>query len=124
MATLAQSGLVGMYPATAKLPTWTVAECARLALAALPVADDPWPDWLRERAGVLGLADALTAVHAPLDPFALDLGQPGESVLGAVDAEAVHGVLEVGVIVGLRRRGQRDRRSRHGDARDQPGTPH
>ncbi|MGC4151762.1 MAG: ATP-dependent DNA helicase RecG [Propionicimonas sp.] len=67
MATLTQSGLVGMYPATAKLPTWTVAECARLALAALPVADDPWPDWLRERAGVLGLADALTAVHAPLD---------------------------------------------------------
>ena len=67
MATLAQSGLVGMYPATAKLPTWTVAECARLALASLPVTDDPWPEWLRERAAVLGLADAFTAVHAPLD---------------------------------------------------------
>ncbi|MEA4944324.1 MAG: ATP-dependent DNA helicase RecG [Propionicimonas sp.] len=67
MATLAQSGLVGMYPATAKLPTWTVAECARLALATLPAAEDPWPDWVRERAGVLGLADAFTAVHAPLD---------------------------------------------------------
>ena len=67
MVTLAQSGLVGMYPATAKLPTWTVAECARLALATLPVAEDPWPQWLRERAGVLGLADAFTAVHAPVD---------------------------------------------------------
>ncbi len=67
MATLAQSGLVGMYPATARLPTWTVAECARLALASLPVTDDPWPEWLRERAGVLGLADAFAAVHAPLD---------------------------------------------------------
>ena len=67
MATLAQSGLVGMYPATAKLPTWTVAECARLALASLPVTEDPWPEWLRERAGLLGLADAFTAVHAPLD---------------------------------------------------------
>ena len=67
MATLAQSGLVGMYPATAKLPTWTVAECARLALASLPVTDDPWPEWLRERAGLPGLADAFQAVHAPLD---------------------------------------------------------
>ncbi len=67
MATLAQSGLVGMYPATAKLPTWTVAECARLALAALPRDEDPWPAWLREAAGVIGLNDAFAAVHEPAD---------------------------------------------------------
>ena len=67
MATLAQSGLVGMYPATAKLPTWTVAECARLALATLPGDEDPWPQWLRERAGVIGLTDAFAAVHQPVD---------------------------------------------------------
>ncbi|MDR1432589.1 MAG: ATP-dependent DNA helicase RecG, partial [Propionibacteriaceae bacterium] len=63
-AQMAQSGLVGMYPATAKLPTWTVAECARLALSAF-TGDDPWPQWLRERAGVVDLATAFAYVHRP-----------------------------------------------------------
>ncbi len=67
MATLAQSGLVGMYPATSKLHTWKVAECARLALAALSGADDPWPEWVRQEAGVMELKDAFAAVHAPRD---------------------------------------------------------
>jgi len=67
MATLAQSGLVGMYPATARLPTWTVAECARLALATLPGDEDPWPAWLRDAAGVMELTDAFAAVHQPVD---------------------------------------------------------
>ena len=31
MASLTRAGLVGLYPATGRLPTWTVAECARLA---------------------------------------------------------------------------------------------
>jgi len=65
IAALSSGGLVGMYPATAKLPTWKVAECARLALASLSGAEDPWPTWLREKADVLGLADAFAAVHAP-----------------------------------------------------------
>ena len=65
IAALSSGGLVGMYPATAKLPTWKVAECARLALASLSGAEDPWPAWLREKADVLGLAEAFAAVHAP-----------------------------------------------------------
>ncbi|MCA0296710.1 MAG: ATP-dependent DNA helicase RecG [Actinobacteria bacterium] len=65
IAALATGGLVGMYPATAKLPTWKVAECARLALQALSGADDPWPAWLREKAGVMALPDAFAAVHHP-----------------------------------------------------------
>ncbi len=65
IAALATGGLVGMYPATAKLPTWKVAECARLALQALSGADDPWPDWLRDKAGVMALPDAFAAVHHP-----------------------------------------------------------
>ncbi len=44
---MAQSGLVGMYPASSKLPTWKIAECARLVLGAF-TGDDPWPDWLRK----------------------------------------------------------------------------
>jgi ATP-dependent DNA helicase RecG len=65
IAALSSGGLVGMYPATGKLPTWKVAECARLALTALTGAEDPWPSWLRDRAGVMELADAFAAVHAP-----------------------------------------------------------
>lgn len=67
IAALATGGLVGMYPATAKLPTWKVAECARLALSALSGAEDPWPAWLREEAGVLELSNAFAAVHHPTD---------------------------------------------------------
>ena len=65
VAALSSGGLVGMYPATAKLPTWKVAECARVALATLSGAEDPWPDWLRERADVLELSAAFAAVHHP-----------------------------------------------------------
>ncbi|MGC3993733.1 MAG: ATP-dependent DNA helicase RecG [Propionicimonas sp.] len=65
IAALSSGGLVGMYPASARLPTWKVAECARLALSALSGADDPWPAWLREEAGVMDLADAFAAVHHP-----------------------------------------------------------
>lgn len=65
LASLSSGGLVGMYPATSKLPTWKVAECARLALATLAGVEDPWPAWLRTAAGVLELNDALSAVHQP-----------------------------------------------------------
>lgn len=64
IAELSRSGLVGLYPATAKLKTWTIAECARIALDALPGAD-PWPDWVRKRAGVVGLQAAFAGVHRP-----------------------------------------------------------
>lgn len=65
MAALASGGLVGMYPATAKLPTWKVAECARLTLTALAGVEDPWPSWLREKAQVMALPAAFAAVHQP-----------------------------------------------------------
>ena len=66
IATMSRSAaLVGMYPATAKLPTWKVAECCRLGLATLSGADDPWPDWVLDAADVMPLADAFAAVHQP-----------------------------------------------------------
>src|SRR6516162_7278550 len=66
-------------------------------------------------------------VQAPVDPVTADLAHPRELVLRTVDAEAVDGVLEWGVVVagrrrrprrriGLRRRGQRNGCRRHGDA--------
>ncbi|MCW3157329.1 ATP-dependent DNA helicase RecG [Micropruina sonneratiae] len=65
IATMSRTALVGMYPATAKLPTWKVAECCRLALATLSGADDPWPDWVLDAADLMPLADAFAAVHQP-----------------------------------------------------------
>lgn len=64
---LTQRGLVGIYPASAKLVTWKIAECARLALHTLGGVADPWPDWIVDQEGVLGLADAFAAVHTPHD---------------------------------------------------------
>ncbi|MDR1767398.1 MAG: DEAD/DEAH box helicase, partial [Propionibacteriaceae bacterium] len=64
MASLAQGGLVGVYPSTAKLATWKIAECARLALDSVD-GEDPWPGWLVDAAGVLGLREAFAAVHRP-----------------------------------------------------------
>jgi len=74
IAALSSGGLVGMYPASAKLPTWKVAECARLALLAVSDAEDPWPVWLRERAGVLRLTDAFAAVHQPANLIEAERG--------------------------------------------------
>ena len=65
IAELSRSGLVGLYPATAKLKTWTIAESVRLALGVLDGVEDPWPAWVREQAGVVGLTEAYTGVHRP-----------------------------------------------------------
>ncbi len=65
LAELSQSGLVGMYPASAKLPTWTIAECARIALETLAGVEEPWPAWVLAEGHVCGLLDAFTRVHRP-----------------------------------------------------------
>ncbi|WP_228266150.1 ATP-dependent DNA helicase RecG [Microlunatus elymi] len=61
------SDLIGIYPATAKLRTWNIAESANLALDYLGEVTDPLPETVRERAGVLGLTEAYRAVHQPRD---------------------------------------------------------
>nr|WP_231979721.1 DEAD/DEAH box helicase [Tessaracoccus coleopterorum] len=55
--------LVGLYPASSKLPTWVIAESIGMALPAL--RGDTLPEWIVERAGVLPFEQALTAVHEP-----------------------------------------------------------
>lgn len=67
VAELSSHGLVGMYPASAKLPTWKIAECARLVLPSVGGMDDPWPEWLRTQAQVMELSDAFAAVHQPVN---------------------------------------------------------
>ncbi|MFP5416756.1 MAG: ATP-dependent DNA helicase RecG [Actinomycetes bacterium] len=74
IADLSRSGLVGLYPATARLKTWQIAECVRLALQTLSDTDDPWPAWVRLQGGVCGLNDAFAHVHRPLSRADIDTG--------------------------------------------------
>ena len=59
--------LVGMYPATAKLPTWTIADSIDLVLPGVLPLGDTLPSWVIAEAGVLPLSEALTEVHQPVN---------------------------------------------------------
>jgi ATP-dependent DNA helicase RecG len=59
--------IIPVYPATRKLPSWRIAKCIRTILDVLDVGDDPLPADLRERYRLIGLAEAIRAVHLPLD---------------------------------------------------------
>jgi ATP-dependent DNA helicase RecG len=65
LAAASRKGLVGLYPATRKLRTWTIAACVQLALESLAGCPDPLPEWVRSEAGVPDLETALHAVHLP-----------------------------------------------------------
>ena len=58
--------LVGLYPATAKLVTWKIADAIALALPQVLPLGDTLPGWVVERAGVLAFPDALREVHEPV----------------------------------------------------------
>jgi ATP-dependent DNA helicase RecG len=59
--------LVGLYPMAGKLRTWTIADCAALALEFLAGIDDPLPEGVRQAAKVVDLEAAFRAVHQPAD---------------------------------------------------------
>jgi ATP-dependent DNA helicase RecG len=75
LASVANVPLVGLYPLTAKLRTWTIADCAALALDSLAGIEDPLPNWIREAAGVADLERAFRAVHQPTDKSMIDEGR-------------------------------------------------
>ncbi|MCW2812541.1 MAG: ATP-dependent helicase RecG [Friedmanniella sp.] len=75
LALASRAALVGLYPATGKLRTWTIADCAQLALASLAGIADPLPDWVREEAEVIGLEEAFRALHQPSDRSEIDQGR-------------------------------------------------
>ncbi len=74
IAELSRSGLVGLYPATSRLPTWAIAECARVVLETLAGVPDPWPDWVRAEARLPELLDAFRWVHRPESPAQAEEG--------------------------------------------------
>ena len=75
LASASQAPLVGLYPLTAKLRTWTIADCAAIALESLAGIKDPLPDWIREAAKVVDLESAFRAVHQPTDMSMVDEGR-------------------------------------------------
>ena len=75
LASAARVPLVGLYPMAGKLRTWTIADCAALALESIAGIEDPLPQWIREAAGVINLETAFRAVHQPTDRSVIDEGR-------------------------------------------------
>ena len=75
LAAATRGALVGIYPMTGRLRTWTIADCAQLALGTLDGLADPLPEWVREDADVMGLGEAFAAVHQPPDRPSADRGR-------------------------------------------------
>ncbi|HEY6663886.1 MAG TPA: ATP-dependent DNA helicase RecG [Propionibacteriaceae bacterium] len=75
LASASNLPLVGLYPLTAKLRTWTIAECAALALDSLAGIEDPLPERVREAADVMDLESAFRAVHQPTDKSVISEGR-------------------------------------------------
>ena len=69
------SSFIGLYPQTAKLPTWTVAECMELGLARIASIDDPMPGWVRDLAQVPQMEQAFRDVHEPVSEEAYEQGK-------------------------------------------------
>jgi len=75
LASASRSPLVGLYPMAGKLRTWTIADCAALALESLAGIEDPLPEWTRQAAGVVDMESAFRAVHQPTDKSVINQGR-------------------------------------------------
>lgn len=57
-----------VYPATEKLKSIEIERCVRQALTdVLPRLTEPFPDTVREQAGIMPMTEALQALHFPVD---------------------------------------------------------
>lgn len=66
---------IAIYPATLKVPSMSIAKAIATVLDLLPVlgpVPDPIPDQVRLASGFLDLAQALTAIHRPVDQVDID----------------------------------------------------
>ena len=59
------SQLIPVYPASSGIQSWTIARCLRLVLDAVDAVEDPMPEAMRERRGLIGLAEAWRKIHQP-----------------------------------------------------------
>jgi ATP-dependent DNA helicase RecG len=56
-----------MYPASAKMPSWKIAQCIELAIGALDEVPDHLPESVREKYGYPTMHQALVQLHNPVD---------------------------------------------------------
>ena len=59
--------LIPVYPASAKISSWAIGKAITTVLDTLDVGEDPLPERLRERYRLMGRAEAIRAMHRPLD---------------------------------------------------------
>src|ERR1700730_8065543 len=59
--------MIPVYPASAKFSSWRITKSVQTVLATLDAGEDPLPAELRERYGLVGRAEAIRAIHRPLD---------------------------------------------------------
>ena len=59
--------MIPVYPASAKASSWTIARSVKAVLDPLDAGEDPIPAEVRERHGLAGRAEAIRAIHKPLD---------------------------------------------------------
>src|SRR5580692_6856257 len=59
--------MIPVYPASGKFPSWKIAMSVKTVLDTLDVGEDPLPAQLRERYQLAGRAEAIRAIHRPLD---------------------------------------------------------
>ncbi|MGL4832567.1 MAG: ATP-dependent DNA helicase RecG, partial [Propionibacteriaceae bacterium] len=67
-------GLIGIYRQSSRLPSWTIAQSIKSALELLSPVEDYLPDWVRAKAEVIGLDEALHQVHLPETRGAVEAG--------------------------------------------------
>ncbi|MGH3198300.1 MAG: ATP-dependent DNA helicase RecG [Streptosporangiaceae bacterium] len=64
--------MIPVYPASAKFSSWQIARSVRAVLDPLDAGEDPIPAGLRDRYRLVGRAEAIRAIHRPLDQPDLD----------------------------------------------------
>ena len=64
--------MIPVYPASAKVSSWAISRSVKTVLDPLDAGEDPLPAELRDRHGLAGRAEAIRAIHRPLDRADLD----------------------------------------------------
>ena len=64
--------MIPVYPASAKFSSWAISRSVKTVLDPLDAGEDPLPAKLRDRYGLAGRAEAIRAIHRPLDSADLD----------------------------------------------------
>ena len=59
--------MIPVYPASAKVSSWVIGRSIQTVLDTLDVGEDPLPAEVRQRYGLVGRAEAIRAIHRPLD---------------------------------------------------------